>query len=145
MRLDPSWSGAQWRLEIRCAGKHSRRKAVRRRQFLSPQQFCRQRGISRAHLVRLERHDDVFAVTIDHKAYYPAVLARPVRNPHRFTKLCHQLGQHVPAMTRYNFLVMRWGSLGGKTPLQALRQGPRYAWTLHKAEGVADDYALRRT
>jgi hypothetical protein len=118
---------------------------VRNGALLSTNAFCRRRGISPAHLVRLERQGDVFAVTIDHKAYYPAVLADTSHDMHRLAKLCRQLGQHVPAMTRYHFFVTRWVSLGKKTPLQALHRGRRYAWALRKADGVADDYAPRRT
>ena len=129
-----------WRQNVERRAARARRRLVRNGALLSTNAFCRRRGISPAHLVRLERQGDVFAVTIDHKAYYPAVLADTSHDMHRLANLCRQLGQHVPAMTRYHFFVTRWVSLGKKTPLQALHRGRRYAWALRKADGVADEH-----
>jgi len=129
-----------WWQNVERRAARARRRLVRNGALLSTNAFCRRRGISPAHLVRLERQGDVFAVTIDHKAYYPAVFADTSHDMHRLAKLCRQLGPHVPAMTRYHFFVTRWVSLGKKTPLQALHRGRRYAWALRKADGIADEH-----
>jgi hypothetical protein len=109
--------------------------------FLSADSFCRRRGISREHLVRLERRGDIFSVIIDHKRRYPAVLCDRRYSWTKLARFCRRLGPHVPPMLKDDALVSRFGSLGGITVLQALRRGDTYRLALELAEGTADEHA----
>jgi hypothetical protein len=51
----------------------------------------------------------------------------------------HRLAR-LPAFVRYDMLVSRRGSLGGKTALQAMRRARGYRLALRIADSLADEY-----
>ncbi|MFL9913965.1 hypothetical protein PQR75_00860 [Paraburkholderia fungorum] len=105
-----------------------------------PVEFCRRKGISREELLRQERCGDVFSVNIKGQTYYPAVLADKSFEQRRLVKLLRRFGPRVPSMERFLQLVNRRGSLGGKTPLQALRREKRFRLALRIADNLSDEY-----
>ena len=119
--------------------RRRRRQLVRSRELLSPRLFCRQRGISRAQLLQLERRGEVFSVIVGRKPYFPAVLADGSLDRHRLEKLLKRLPADIPPIAKYLFLVGRRGSLGGKTVLHAMRSGKRYRIALRLADNIASD------
>jgi hypothetical protein len=117
-----------------------RRQLVLKGVLLNAAQFCLQRGISPPQLAQLERQRTFFAVTVNRKRYFPAVLADRSIDRRRLEKLMRRLTPHVPAMVRFDLLASRRGSLGGKTVLQAMRRGKRYRMALRLADSLANEY-----
>lgn len=105
---------------------YNRRKLIRTGTLLSARDFCRQRGISRVQLALLLRRQEAFAVTVDHKPYYPALLAGPRPNRRRLTKLLKGLPTGTPPVIKYDLLFARRGSLGDKSPAEVVRRGDGY-------------------
>jgi hypothetical protein len=127
------WSqNSAWRTRLR------RHKLVRNGVLLTPAQFCRQRGISSAHLVRLERQRDVFVVTVDRKRYFPAMFADCSFNQRRLAKLLRRLPIRMPPIATYLFFASRRGSLGDKSPLQTTRRARRFRVALRIADNESD-------
>ena len=131
------WSqNSEWRVRWR------RRQLVRRGELLSPRQFCEQRGISRAALVQLAQRGQVFSVKIGGKPYIPAVLADRSVDQRRLGELMRRLPCVMPPMEKYFFFVGRRGSLGDKSPVQAVRRGKRFRVALRLADSEADEVRL---
>jgi len=128
------WQNSAWRVRQR------RRQLARHGKLLSPMQFCEQKGISRDRLLELERRGKVFAVVVDQKRYFPAVLADNSLDQRRLGKLLRRLPSAMPPMSKYLFLGGRRGSLADKSPLQATRRGKRYRVALRLAESIASEY-----
>ncbi|MGF6837899.1 hypothetical protein QF001_001766 [Paraburkholderia youngii] len=144
-RMDAKWARLGYTRTSSLRGierraSRNRRKLVRKGALLLPVEFCRQKGISREELARRERSGDVFGVEIEGQTYYPAVLADKSLEQQRLVKLLRHLGPRVPPMARYLLLVNRRSSLGGKTPLQALRRGRRFRLALRIADNLSDEY-----
>ena len=111
---------------------------MRSGQFLSPSRFCHRKGISHTRLLELDRCGEVFSVVIDHRRYFPAVLADGSLNRPRLRRLLGRLPYGMPPIAKYFFLIGRRGSLADKSPLQATRRAKRYRIALRIADAEAD-------
>lgn len=58
----------------------------------------------------------------------------------RLVKLRRVLGAQLPSTVVCDFFVSRWGSLGDKTPLQAVRTGRGFRHALRKAKHTVEEY-----
>jgi hypothetical protein len=90
-------------------------------------------------LVRLARRGQVFSVRVGGKQYIPAVLADRSLDRRRLEQLLRRLPYGMPAMEKYFFVVGRRGSLGDKSPAQAVRRGKRFRVALRLADSEADE------
>jgi hypothetical protein len=113
------WQNSEWRIRLR------RRQLVRRGELLSPRLFCVRKDISPACLLELHRRGKVFSVGFDRKRYFAAVLADSSFDQRRLEKLPRHLPPTMRLIVKYLFLVGRRGSLGSKSPLQAMRRAKR--------------------
>ncbi|WP_322034187.1 type II toxin-antitoxin system ParD family antitoxin [Paraburkholderia sp. J76] len=93
-------------------------------------------------LVRLARRGQVFSVKIGGKPYIPAVLADRSVDQRRLRKLLRRLPSSMPPMEKYFFFVGRRGSLGDKSPVQAVRRGKRFRVALRLADNEAAEVRL---
>lgn len=128
-----------WQQIIRSSNR-SRRRSLMKGVFLSANEFCRRRRISRERLLWEERRLDVFPVTVGHKNFYPALLADRKYNRQRVAKICRRLGPFVQGMSKLGFLESRKAPLLGKTPMQAVRRGELFSRALILADAEAEEW-----
>lgn len=77
-----------------------------------------------------------FCVALDGERYYPSFLVDETLNRRHFRAVARLL-DGLDALTKCRFFVSGKGSLGGLTPLEALRQG-RLRQVMRTAEGFAE-------
>jgi hypothetical protein len=129
-----------WQEIIRNSNR-ARRRSLIKGVFLSAAEFCERRRISHERLRWEERSLDVFSVTIEHREFYPALLADRRYNRRRIAKICHRLGPFMPGMSKWGFLEARQAPLMAKTALEAVhRGGPLFSRALDLAGSEAEDW-----
>ncbi|CAB3974540.1 hypothetical protein BLA3211_08060 [Burkholderia aenigmatica] len=107
------------------AARQELRRKVQVRELMEATPFAKRLGISLLRLARLESSGSVFSVDIDGTPHYPALLASHDYEPRRLRKICRII-YPAPASARWHFLTTRWGSLGGLSPLEAMRTDDGY-------------------
>ena len=121
-----------------------RRQLVRSGALLTPDAFCRRRGISRRELSRIELQRDVFSIDVGHRRYYPRELAKQPRVVlWRLTRVCRRFGRHVPDWAKHDVLTTRWAPLGDATMLRAIRRPRGLRWSFIMANGTSEEWAPR--
>ena len=128
------------RSEVMRGARLVRRRFVRKGILLSAEAFCQRRVISRDELVRQERSGEVFVMVVDGTRHYPAFLADNILNRHRLTKLLRRMPPALPPELLFDLFMARRGSLGDKSPLQAIRRGARYRVAMRLADSLAEEY-----
>lgn len=85
-------------------------------------EFARRRGISPEMVSELVAQDRLFSLERDGRTFYPAFLSHPTSDIRRLEAVCQRLGT-LPGGSKWQFFVTPKGSLTGRTPLEALRDG----------------------
>lgn len=85
-------------------------------------ELARRRGISPEQVGELIAQHRIFSLERDGKTLYPAFLADPTADLRRLEAVCRRLGT-LQGGSKWQFFVTPKGSLGGRTPLEALRNG----------------------
>jgi len=85
-------------------------------------ELARRRGISPEQVGELIAQHRIFSLERDGKTLYPAFLAEPTADLRRLEAVCRRLGT-LPGGSKWQFFVTPKGSLAGRTPLEALRDG----------------------
>ncbi|MBL8352186.1 MAG: hypothetical protein JNL87_17955 [Burkholderiaceae bacterium] len=90
--------------------------------WIDADEFARRRGLPTARLGELVSRHRLFSTQWSGKAWYPAFMADQTTDIRSLEAVCRRLGQ-LPAGSKWQFFVTPKASLGGKTPLEALREG----------------------
>lgn len=85
-------------------------------------EFARRRGISPEIVGELVAQHRLFSLERDGRTLYPAFFAHSTADIRRLEAVCRRLGT-LPGGSKWQFFVTPKGSLTGRTPLQALRDG----------------------
>ena len=99
-------------------------------------EFSRRRGISAEMIGELVAQHRLFSLERDGQTLYPAFLANPTESIRRMEAVCRHLGT-LPGGSKWQFLITPKGSLAGRTPLEALRDGDSAAVNV-TAEGFKE-------
>lgn len=106
-------------------------------EVLSETEFLKRRNWSVRDLRRSLAARSVFFIEIQGAALFPSYLAERTYNPRRLASVIRALGD-LPGGSKHMFLITPKGSLAGRTPLMALRQGE-----LGKVKNAACGFAER--
>ncbi len=128
-----------WR-RIKVEGVQARREMVRDGVLLPANEFCLRLGVSETKLARLRDAGSVFSIEVDGVEYYPALLAEPGLDRKRLQSICRILVPAPPA-SRLDYLSSARGSLGGMSPLDAVRENRRYHWVRETARAWAAEWS----
>lgn len=85
-------------------------------------EFARRRGISPERVCELVAQHRLFSLERDGRPLYPAFFAHPTADIKHLEAVCRRLGT-LPGGSKWQFFVIPKGSLTGRTPLEALRDG----------------------
>ena len=97
-------------------------KLVRQGELLDPKSFCKQSGMSECELQDALREGRLFGLEIDGVLYLPAFFAECALNRDWLEDVTLLMG-NLSGAQKWVFFSRPKGSLGGITPLEALRQG----------------------
>lgn len=85
-------------------------------------EFARRRGTSPDVVGKLVAQRRLFSLDRDGRTLYPAFFADPTADIKRLETVCRRLGT-LSGGSKWQFFVTPKGSLAGRTPLDALRDG----------------------
>lgn len=130
-QIDPK-APTSW-AQLRAQARASMRKLASDGTLIGSAQFIKERGFTKQALCKAEAANRVFFVEVDGERYFPAFFADPNHDLTKVEKVCKTLGA-LPGSSKLQFFLNGRGSLGGKTPLEALAAG-QYEKVLAAAEG----------
>lgn len=119
--------------ELREQARSSMRKLASNGTLIGSAQFIKERGFTKQALSKAETANRVFFVDVDGERYFPAFFVDPHYDRAKVEKISKALGA-LPGSSKLQFFLNGRGSLGGKTPLEALTAG-QYEKVLAAAEG----------
>jgi hypothetical protein len=90
--------------------------------LLSASEFRTALDVSRQALSKAVNDGRIFTVDVRATQYYPAFFVSPDIDRKTLAKVTKQLGT-IPGWSKWQFFTTRKGSLGGSTPLEALKRG----------------------
>ncbi len=85
-------------------------------------EFARRRGISPEMVGELVAQCRLFSLEREGRTLYPAFFAHPGADIRRLELVCRRLGT-LPGASKLQFFMTPKGSLAGRTPLAAMRDG----------------------
>jgi hypothetical protein len=90
--------------------------------LVTPARFCEETGMSLGALEQRLRARRVFAVEQHGQVYFPAFYLHKRYDRRQLESVCRVLGD-LPGGSKLQFFINPRGSLGGRTPLEALVDG----------------------
>ncbi len=99
-------------------------------------EFCVLASMSPEAVATAALDGTLFGVLVGGRMYYPSFFADPRFDKAQVAVLCRLLGD-LPAGSKWQFFSTRKGSLGGRTPLQAMLDG-ELAMVKRAAEGFRE-------
>lgn len=135
---DPSGSSAMksWVESAKLQANEYGQKLVRQGELLDPKSFCKRSGMSESELQDTMREGRLFGLEIDDVLYLPAFFAERSLNRDWLEEVTLLMG-NLSGTQKWVFFTRPKGSLGGITPLEALRQGRIDAVSI-SAKGFAE-------
>lgn len=116
-------------------------KLIAKRHLLSAREFQKLMGwASPRSLSRALTAQRVFFMDFSGERYFPAFFADPLYDRSHLGEISKALGG-LPGGAKFQFFVSRKGSLDGRTPLAALRDG-RFGKVLDLAHAFAEDRSV---
>lgn len=117
-------SGRESRLlsQMRAEAEDATRQRIAERELLHPDAFGRKMAWTPRRLADAVLGSQVFFIEHQGEIYFPAFFADP-RNDRRHMGAITKLLQPLPSGSKMQFFLNRRGSLAGRTPLEALRDG----------------------
>jgi hypothetical protein len=97
-----------------------RSKLVKRREILPADEFAEVMEVSREVLNKEVAAHRLFAMELGDETYYPAFYLQLNTDRKKFERVCKALGG-ISGWSKWDFFTRPKGSLGDKTPLQALK------------------------
>jgi hypothetical protein len=113
----------------------AREKLVETEEVLPSGDITTALGVSRQALSKAVRANRLFALELGGERYYPAFFADPHLERRQLEAVSHILGD-LAGWEKWQFFTTPKGSLGGVSPLDALKKG-KYAEVRRAAEGFA--------
>ena len=114
-----------------------RSKLVKRKDVLPSGEFAEALGVSREVLNKEVAAHRVFAMELGDETYYPAFYLQQDTDRKKFERVCKALGG-ISGWSKWDFFTRPKGSLGDKTPLQALKDNDSLAAVVTSALGFAE-------
>lgn len=114
-----------------------RSKLVKRKDVLPSGEFAEALGVSREVLNKEVAAHRVFAMELGDETYYPAFYLQLDTDRKKFERVCKALGG-ISGWSKWDFFTRPKGSLGDKTPLQALKDKDSLAAVVTSAIGFAE-------
>ena len=108
------------------------RKMIADGELLGAADFAARWQVSRQAVSKAALANRIFAIELSGERYFPAFLLDPRYDRPQLSAVCHALGD-LPGTSKLQFFLSRKGSLGNRTPLQALATG-QYRQALAAAE-----------
>ncbi|MDO4683516.1 MAG: hypothetical protein Q4B17_12135 [Lautropia sp.] len=123
--------------ELTLQAQASRRVLLEKRALVSSGELQQALGITRQAVSAATRHGRLFSVDVDGASWYPAFFADGRVDRSVLGQVSQQLGQ-LPGWSKWDFFTVARASLGGSTPLEALRAG-RVDEVMHLAQAVVEE------
>lgn len=114
-----------------------RSKLVKRKDVLPSGEFAEALGVSREVLNKEVAAHRVFAMELGDETYYPAFYLQLDTDRKKFERVCKILGS-TSGWSKWDFFTRPKGSLGDKTPLEALKNPGMFEAVLSAAYGYAE-------
>lgn len=108
--------------QMRMHAQHNMQAMVRGGDLLRATDFANALSISKQAVSKALRNKRVFTVEVDGEQYYPALYLDPQLDRRQLEQVTKALGD-LPGPSKLQFFLRAKHSLGGITPLQALKQG----------------------
>lgn len=131
----PHLSGPEQLDQMHLEALAARRALVEAGEVVGSEKFAELLGVTRQALSKAVGANRMFFIQVDGRRYYPRFFADPGLDRNKLEECCRAL-QDLPGGEKWVFFTLPKGSLGGATPLDALRQG-KYAQVLTAARGFA--------
>ena len=114
-----------------------RSKLVQRKEILPSGEFVEALGVSREVLNNEVAAHRLFAMELGDETYYPAFYLQLDTDRKKFERVCKALGG-ISGWSKLDFFTRPKGSLGDKTPLQALKDKDSLEAVVTSAIGFAE-------
>ncbi|RYD82251.1 MAG: hypothetical protein EOP84_09670 [Verrucomicrobiaceae bacterium] len=98
--------------------------------------FLAERRFTKQAMSKALGANRVFSLDVDGETYLPAFYIDPNHDVRKLEKVSKVLGD-LPGASKLHFFMSGWGSLGGKTPLEALAHGQLEA-VMNTAHGFTE-------
>lgn len=122
--------------DLRRQAREGMRKLVQNGTLIKYSQFLQEWGHSKQALSQALAANRVFSLDVDGEPYYPAFYVDPHNDKKKLEKVSKALGD-LPGASKLQFFLNGWGSLAGKTPLEALADG-QITKVLSTAQGFVE-------
>jgi hypothetical protein len=109
-------------VRLRAEALEARKKLVAEGALVDSNKLAELLGVLRQAVNKAARANRLFSLDVGPNAYYPAFLADPDIDRRMLEKIVHLLG-HLSGGSKWQFFTRPKGSLGGMTPLEALKRG----------------------
>jgi len=114
-----------------------RSKLVQRKEILPADEFAEAMEVSREVLNKEVAAHHLFAMELGDETYYPAFYLQRDIDRKKFKRVCKALGG-ISGWSKWDFFTRPKGSLGEKTPLEALKNPGMFEAVLSAACGYAE-------
>lgn len=123
-------------VDAKSSALRARIELVGRRELLPPSNLRDLLGITRQALNKALHANRIFALEVSGENFYPAFYGDARLDRRKVERVTKALGD-LSGWSKWQFFTTPKGSLGGLTPLEALRKG-RVSETLRAADGFAE-------
>lgn len=113
-------------------------KLVKRKEILPADEFAEAMGVSREVLNKEVAAHRLFAMKVGDETYYPAFWLQQDADRKKYERVCKALGGMISGWSKWDFFTRPKGSLGDKTPLQALKDKDSLETVVTSALGFAE-------
>jgi hypothetical protein len=107
---------------LRKEARASQKKLVQDGTLIDGSTFLEEWGFTKQALSKAQAARRLFSLDIEGEKYYPAFFVDPGHDRAQLEKVSKVLGD-LPGASKLHFFLSGWGSLAGKTPLEAIAAG----------------------
>jgi hypothetical protein len=120
---------------LREEARASQKRLVQDGTLIDGSKFLEEWGFTKQALSKAQTARRLFSLDIEGEKYYPAFFVDPRHDRAQLEKVSKVLGD-LPGASKLHFFLSGWGSLAGKTPLEAIVAG-QLDRVLNTAQGFA--------